>query len=244
MGASMSHGTFRFKEAPNTAAFTCRHVIAGSPILYVSHDKEGDWQFLCGQGSHSSEDGLVVGIGHMAERDPTVNELAKMCTGHHAERVTKEAQWTVIDESESFIMDCIADPGWSVQLIPAGDTAAEPAFAYTIGLFHNYKHPELIVFGLRPELMHSMLNTVAEFVKSGRTFAAGDRLAEVIEGFEVTLREVLLPASFKEHVGYARWFYGERSFPLFQVVWPDRHGRFPGEPGTSEAFNVQQPTLP
>jgi hypothetical protein len=237
-------GAFRFEEAPNTDIFTCRHVIAGSPILYVSHDREGDWQFLCGQESHSSEDGLVVSLGGMAERDPTVNALAKMSTGHYAERATQEAQWTVTDEAESFILDCVKDPGWAVQLIDAGDTTDEPAFAYTVGLFHNYKHSELIVFGLRPELMHSMLNIVAERIKAGRTFAPGDRLAEVIEGFEVTLRAVLLPKSFKEHVGYARWFYKGNAFPLFQVVWPDLHARFPGEPGTTGTFNRQQPMLP
>jgi hypothetical protein len=186
----------------------------------------------------------LVGIGELAARDPSLNDLAKLCTGHHAERATTASPWTVTDDAEAFIRDRVADHGWSVQLVPAGDTSAEPAFAYTIGLFHNFKHPELIVLGLRTELMHSMLNTVAERVKAGQVFAAGDRLSEVIGGFEVTLREVLHPASFKAHVGYALWFYGEKSFPLFQVVWPDRQARFPGEPGTSEAFNRQEPILP
>lgn len=240
----MNHGTTEFSEAAHTAAFTCCHVLDGAPILFVSHDADGDWQFLCGRESHCSSEGRLVGIRDLAARDPSLNELAKMCTGHHAERATGASFWTVTDDTEAFIRDCIADPGWSVQLVSAGDTSAQPAFAYTIGLFHNFKHAELIVLGLRTELMHSMLNTVAQRVKGGQIFAVGDRLNEVIGGFEVTLREVLHPASFKAHVGYALWFYGSGSFPLLQLVWPDQQARFPGQPGTSEAFNRQEPLLP
>lgn len=129
-------------------------------------------------------------------------------------------------------------------LVAEGAQPDEPAFAYTIGLFHNYQHAELIVVGLRLELMHSMLNDVAERIKAGQTFEPGARIADVIEGFEVTLRQVIEPKSFKEHVGYARWFYKGGAFPLFQLVWPDKQARFPQEPGTTEAFNQQQPLLP
>lgn len=43
---------FPFSDAPNTACFTCCHVLEeNKPILYVSHDEDGYWQFLCG-GNH------------------------------------------------------------------------------------------------------------------------------------------------------------------------------------------------
>ena len=39
---------FPFSDAPNTACFTCRHVLEENrPIRYVSHDEDGYWQFLC-----------------------------------------------------------------------------------------------------------------------------------------------------------------------------------------------------
>lgn len=240
----MTHGTFRFDEAPHAAVMTCRHIIAGAPIVFVSHDVEGDWQFLCEQEAHESGDLLIVGLEHLTDRDPSINDVASMCTGHHAERANRTAPWTVVDEHESFIVKCIEEPGWSVQLIAAGETAAEPAFAYTIGLFHNYRHPELIVLGLRHELMESMLDTLGQRIKAGQTFSAHDRVPDVIADFDVTLRPVTAPQSFREHVGYARWFYKGNEFPLFQLVWPDKQARFPGEPGTNEAFNRQQPLLP
>jgi hypothetical protein len=43
---------FRFSEPENLGVFVCDNVrLHGMPILYVSHDEEGDWQFLCG-GTH------------------------------------------------------------------------------------------------------------------------------------------------------------------------------------------------
>src|SRR5947209_249261 len=40
---------WRFQEGSNRAVFTTKSVIHdGLPILFVSHDSDGDWQFLCG----------------------------------------------------------------------------------------------------------------------------------------------------------------------------------------------------
>jgi hypothetical protein len=43
---------FEFDEARNTMVFVCARVRDGAPVLWVSHDENGDWQFLCG-GDHS-----------------------------------------------------------------------------------------------------------------------------------------------------------------------------------------------
>ena len=57
--------------------YVCPQVIADTrPILYVCR-VEGDWQFLCGGDDHDDECHLV-GVGHLNERDPTLNELAQL----------------------------------------------------------------------------------------------------------------------------------------------------------------------
>lgn len=229
-------------EASHVAVFTCCHVLEGRDVLFVSHDADGDWQFLCGAAAHDPSEGRVVGRSHLVERDPSLEELGSMCTNHHAERNSRGAAWTVVDDHEGFIRRCVADHGWAVQLIPAHGDA--PAFAYTVGLFRNYGQAELIVLGLRLALMHSMLNTLGERMKAGETLRPEDRQQGVIAGFDVTLREVRARASFEEHVGYALWFYERAPFPLFQVVWPDREGRFPDDPGAGDGLQRQQPLLP
>ena len=45
-----------------------------------------------------------------------------------------------------------------VHVLPNGDT---PGWTYSIGLWHNYRHPELVVFGLSREVCHEVLNHAA-----------------------------------------------------------------------------------
>ena len=239
------NSTFAFKQSPNTAVFLCAHVARGAPVLYVSHDADGDWQFLCGgdHGEATNESPVLSCLRDIVTRDPSLNELASVCSNHFAERVTATSAWKVTDESETFIQRAVEEHGWAVQLISAGDEN-EPAFAYTIGLFKNWNHPELIVLGLRLELMHSMVNEIGARVKAGARFTAGDSLQDVSGGYDVRLRAVQDERSYRAHVGYARWFYSGAPFPLLQVVWPDRGGHFPGEPGAVDSLRDQQPLLP
>lgn len=84
---------FKFKELENKAVFTCNHILKGEPILYVSHDMEGDWQFLCGQDNHSEENAKVVSLKEIVELDNSVNDLYEMPKGVGAERDSVGKKW-------------------------------------------------------------------------------------------------------------------------------------------------------
>ena len=47
---------------PSTAVFVCDNVhVHGRPILFVSHESDGSWQFLCGgQHDDDSSDGVAL----------------------------------------------------------------------------------------------------------------------------------------------------------------------------------------
>ena len=61
--------------------FTTKPVIHDNhPILLVSHDTEGDWQFLCGT-TNLPEDGVVVALGEMLKHDPSIGKLADLPEG-------------------------------------------------------------------------------------------------------------------------------------------------------------------
>jgi hypothetical protein len=106
---------FLFQEDRHTAVFLCKHVANGAGILFVTHDVDGDWQFLCGEAHAPEEDKpLLVCLEHVVSRDPTLNELAKLCTGYRAQRRTVADEWVVIDEAEEFIEDCVNGHGWAV----------------------------------------------------------------------------------------------------------------------------------
>jgi hypothetical protein len=56
--------------------------------------------------------------------------------------------------------------GLTVIMIEATDYL--PSFAYSIGLWEKYKHPEIISFGLTLKTLHVIINDVAELVKGGQ----------------------------------------------------------------------------
>jgi hypothetical protein len=165
-----------------------------------------------------------------------------MCAGSSATRTAPGAAWNIVDEAEEFVRRCVADYGWAVQVIP--EDAEGPGFAYTVGLHASYGHPELIVFGLPNDVMQSLLNTCGDRVKGGERLTIDARVPDVLDAHDVRFREVRDPESFREHVGYALWYYQGQPFRVLQMLWPDKQNRFPGDAGTEEWLAAAQPQLP
>lgn len=87
---------FKFSNDENQAVFTCKHIIdEKSPIFYVEHDNEGDWQFLCGQNNHITEDAKIISLKQAVELDQTLSELYKMPNGYKAERKKIKQKWNI-----------------------------------------------------------------------------------------------------------------------------------------------------
>jgi len=62
--------------------------------------------------------------------------------------------------------------GWFVNRI-AGD-ASGPGCAYSFGLYKEFGHPEIIIFGLAEQTMHRLINDVGKLVRGGAKYSAGD----------------------------------------------------------------------
>lgn len=87
---------FPFADAPDTAVFTCCHVLSGAEsVRYASHDEEdGAWQFLCG-GRHAETDARIVSLQYMLDIEPALASLAGMPEGAYATRKDAAAPWAV-----------------------------------------------------------------------------------------------------------------------------------------------------
>ncbi len=87
---------FPFKDAPNTAAIICCHILdENMPILHVSHDEDdGMWQFLCGE-SHDISEGRIVSLHEIYTRDSSIAQLADMPCGYDADRQDITADWNI-----------------------------------------------------------------------------------------------------------------------------------------------------
>ena len=119
--------------------------------------------------------------------------------------------------------------GVYLQFVPQ-PTALETCW-YTVGLT-GHGHPELILFGLPPDLCRPVLRTVAGDVIAGRrTIAAGQYADDVLEGHQVRFIAVTEP---DRHLPVAAQFYAATGAEVcaLQIVWPDRHQRWPWQPGT------------
>ena len=72
---------FPFADSPHTVCLTCRHVMEEhKPILYVSHDGEGEWKFLCGE-KHEAEDNRFASLDEILYIDNTMSDYADLAIG-------------------------------------------------------------------------------------------------------------------------------------------------------------------
>lgn len=78
--------------------------------------------------------------------------------------------------------------GWAVALLEATDYL--PSFAYTVGLWKNYNHPEIISFGLTTKTLHLMLNDAGEIAKAGQKIEVGKNYSDFFESSDTQFLRV------------------------------------------------------
>src|SRR5690242_10539853 len=116
-----------------------------------------------------------------------------------------------MDKLERAIRTNIAKYGWHVQHI-FGEGKA-PRFSYTIGLYQTYKHPELVILGLRHEIMDTMIRNVVDRIKAGEQLADGSRADSILQGFDCLFRTVEW-RWYPQYFGRAIDFYHLTPFPV------------------------------
>lgn len=83
---------FKFYEERRLGVYTTSQALNGEPILYVYHNKDGDWQF------HTSlepnlDDAKLVSLEEITKLDPKINELYHLQFGWWAWRDSKDEEW-------------------------------------------------------------------------------------------------------------------------------------------------------
>jgi hypothetical protein len=142
--------------------------------------------------------------------------------------------------AEKKIFSDIAQYGFHAGFIQ-GD-GYSPSFAYTIGLYKTYGYPELICFGLHPDLLHSVLWSGKELLDKQPRPDLSIGYSDFIGDYDVRL----LPVAYdwyKYYFGYGAWFYQNWDFPVLQIVWPDKQALYPWEEGFNPAWKAGQPLL-
>lgn len=145
-----------------------------------------------------------------------------------------------LTEDERKILDDVEQHGLHIVTVPEDEEG--PGFAFSVGLWENFEHPEVILFGLPPDVAIDLLNGLADEVDDGKQFVDGTKHDGLLANYPV--RFVAVPREqYRDFLGTARWAYESDDFPAVQLVWPDKQGRWPWDAGVREAFRELQPVL-
>ena len=129
-------------------------------------------------------------------------------------------------------------------IITIPEDSEGPTYSFSIGLFLNFQHPEIIIFGLSQKTAGIVINEICVKVQKGRSFQAGETTDEFFTGAKATFVAVA-PTAYRNFLGSAQWFYRclNNKFPVLQVVWTDKYGKFPWEDGHEFQAAKLQPIL-
>ena len=145
-----------------------------------------------------------------------------------------------LQPSERRILDDIEEHG--VHFVHVAENEDRPGFSSTVGFWHSFEQPEVIVFGMPPEVARDLLDVIADEASEGKTFLAGSQHEGLLQHYAVRFLEV--PVSLHgEYFGAASWAYEGGEFRAVQLVWPDKQGRWPWSEGVREVFRECQPLL-
>jgi hypothetical protein len=229
-----------------------------------------EWEFGCGAEGEGTAalDARVVPLEEVVRRDPSTVEIVLHPRGTALERPAEHARWHTeagpvlfprrpsrrwprldpqypprrgepLDASDLRLMADVAQVGYHV--VTGAFTGADPAFAYSVGLFRTFDHPELVIFGLPGDALTEAVRRGAERIRAGARLDEGDVVEGLVDGRSVALRRVV-PRHYPVHLGHAVWYHGGARFPALQLVWSD-DGRFPWDRWFPRALRDAQPVL-
>ncbi|WP_394175917.1 DUF4262 domain-containing protein [Thalassotalea litorea] len=121
----------------------------------------------------------------------------------------------------------IEEHGWQFQFV-FDENGEKVDFAYTIGFEETFAHPEIMIFGLKKETMHTILADIAYELKSGKVFTPNNRIPDVISGGLDVMFKPLKNECIADFAGIASQYY-DKPFRVLVMLWPDRNNILPTE---------------
>lgn len=235
------------EEGVDAGAYCTAEVAQGRlPVLQVTHDADGGWQFL---DATTDMPGKCVlrSVRAMVSADPTLAQVGDLPRGWSALRSAVGATWqrwqTGCDEHAAERKALHDIDTYGLHILSVAEDGALPPFSYSIGIGQSLGLPELIVVGLRHEVAQAAINACYALMKAGQKIVPGARVAGLLGGgFECEIVEVS-PAHYREYMGWAWWLYDGPGFRAHQIVFPNTAGVFPWEPAADTWFRNWQPLL-
>lgn len=132
--------------------------------------------------------------------------------------------------------------GWQITGVLAREPES-PDFAYSIGFFHSMVHPEIILFGLPLDTGMRAVNVIGIDIRNGMRFDPDRVYAGILKDPHLCCFKEVDARHYRDHIGYALWFYESDPFPMYQCFWSDENGLFPWDEGCNPIAVEAQPLL-
>ena len=145
-----------------------------------------------------------------------------------------------MDPHDQKVLDDVANHGWHVTNVL--DDEKGPGWAFSIGLYKSFQHPEIVFAGLNLNDRLVVVNDIGERIRGGEIFEPGKEYSDLLEVYNCTFCSVG-KENYKEYLGSAIWYYEGTNFPVLQCVWPDFKHKFPWDEGFDETMRDSQPLL-
>jgi hypothetical protein len=148
-----------------------------------------------------------------------------------------------LSDPDAKVLKDIRQFGWRTVGVFPENREEGGDWAFSIGLYLSYKHPEVMIAGLPLKRCTSIVNVIGGHVKSGTIYTPGRTYKEILaDPFRCGFRAIQ-PKHFCNYLGYALWFYEQDSFPVLQCFWPDKTGKLPWNKDCNEFVRKSQPLL-
>jgi hypothetical protein len=228
-----------------------------------------EWRFGCGAEGEDAADRRVMPLEDVVRRDPTAIEIVLHPRGTALKREAAGVRWHTeagpvlfphrpsrrwprfdpqypprrgepLDASDLRVIADVAQVGFHV--VCGASSGGAPAFAFSIGLFRTFDHPEVALFGLASDVLDAAVRRIAERVRAGDRLDDGDVVDGIVPGRAVAFRRIV-PRHYPPFLGYAVWYHGGARFPALQAMWADPAGHFPWERWFPRELRELQPVL-
>jgi hypothetical protein len=139
----------------------------------------------------------------------------------------------------------IETDGYAVEPVPADPSSDPPraGYTYTIGLTAATGFPEVAVFGLTPVAAKGLIGLVRDALRGGTEIPVDVDLVGLLDNdLRCRFATVDLDQWGPLFTTATSWYRGQ-PFAMVQLVYPDRNGFLPGEPGFEHRLRYAQPLL-
>ena len=138
------------------------------------------------------------------------------------------------------IKENISKYGLHVVKVLGDDTY--PPFGYSVGLFETYNHPEILIVGLEHELIHILINNIANDIQSGSVYENANFYSGVLDDFDCYFTNITVNY-YEEYVQQAINYYKTNRFPVLQCIYPTVNNVYPWQPEWPVEIANLQPLL-